>query len=363
MTDAFAVSTPALREFAARLDELAEGCASNGVAYSYAHEYISLNVIDTAFLFAKAIWETDDVREAIIGGLIETNRVLRACSQELRTSADQYDIIDDAADARLDALYPTDLYGGVTPVPRWSESVYTWPTPPADALTPPTWVPQRNLVEEILDADWFSPTGLVNDLIDWIFDYDPIGEVSKAFSGNWQALYECGDAVAKMGEFHTCVGSHVGAGTSILRDYWSGLAGDAAATYFTNLGTQMQANANSLAPVVDAYEQVAMGMESASSIVSGLMARAMDWMIASATLYTAAGILAETIVGGIVGFLLGTGALGYGIWLASEAYKAIQDTWEVVDVLVMVTSALSTVGMGSGATLGLPAGYDNRIVP
>ena len=143
----------------------------------------------------------------------------------------------------------------------------------------------------------------------------------------------------------------------------AGLAGDAAATYFTNLATQMQANADSLDPIVGAYERVAMGMESASSIVSGLMARAMDWMIASATLYTAAGILAETIVGGIVGFLLGTGALGYRIWLASEAYKAIQDTWEVVDVLVMVTSALSTVGMGSGATLGPPAGYDNWIVP
>lgn len=361
MAETFAVVTTGLRDGGATLDGLASYSSSGGPAYAYADQHLFLTFVDTAPLYALAIFETNKARTAIQEMLTHQAAALSASAAELRATADAYDATDDAIDARLDGLHPAGPSSGRIANP-WSQSVYTAPTPVADELTEPAWVPSRNLVSEILTTDWLSPTTVVNEIIDWVFTFDVLAEVSKAFAGNWQSLYRCRDAVRSLAEAQALLASHIDMMASRLRDDWSGMASTAAARYFANLASTARANGTALDPLAGEFEVVAVGMESTSAVVADLLAAVMDWMIASAVMYALAVLLSETIVGGVIGFLAGTGSLGYAMWLARQAYDVIQDASVFIDGFSGVVAMLATIGMGD-LTFALPAAYDNPSVP
>lgn len=361
VAESFEVNTGGLRAGAEALDGLAVYSASGGPACTYADRHLSLTFIDTMFLYALAVSATNKARTAIQEMVALQSAALTASANVLRATADTYDATDDAADARMDRLHPDGPPSGSIANP-WGSSVYVVPAPVADVLTEPAWVPSRDLVSEIVTTDWLSPTTVVNEIIDWVFDFDVLAEVSKAFSGNWQALYLCKDALGQLAAAQALVAAHIDMTSSRLRDDWSGIASMAAARYFANLAATARANGTALLPVAGEFEVVAVGMESASAVVADLLASVMDWMIAAAVMYALAAVLAETVVGGVIGFLAGTGSLGYALWLARQVGETIQGASRILDGLSGAVGMLATIGMGDLA-FTLPAAYENPSLP
>lgn len=357
----FEVSTGVLRAFADQLDELSAGSASSGQAPTYVRDHLTLTVAATAPLYAAVVGHTDDLRAALTSLFATQTTALNASATELRLTADGYDATDDAVDALMDATLPDVCYAA-PPVVPWSRGVYVLPPPVLDSLTSPTYVPERDLVGSILTTDWFSPTSLVMELIEVIFKYHPVDEVVKAFSGNWAALYESSSALTALADYEAQVASHVSTGASICMDGWSGEAAAAAGAYFSSLSGTCVANADAVRALAPAYEQVAQGMESLASVLSGLYMQIMDLTVAAAILYALGAVTAETVVGGIVGVLGGSASLLYAVWLAEEAWQVIQDAWSLIDVIGALVAVGTSFGMGDLA-LTLPAAYDNRLVP
>src|SRR5699024_4528478 len=62
---------------------------------------------------------------------------------------------------------------------------------PADVLTAPSDEPVIPELAELVISGMgtiLSPSGWIRTVVDWVFDWDPLAEVSKTFSGDWNAV-------------------------------------------------------------------------------------------------------------------------------------------------------------------------------
>ncbi|NTW41948.1 MAG: hypothetical protein HGA44_19065 [Cellulomonadaceae bacterium] len=351
------VDTSSLRTMATQLDDLSG--SSSGVANAYVEENVTFPWTEAGALFQEAARATGQLRESLQAMLAAQSTSLASSGDELTKTAHAYDTTDLAVSASLDSTYPG---GPASPamVP-WSLAVYVSPAEVDGALDDPGTSSGHDYVKDILTTDWFSPTSVIDQIISWVFDYDPLAEVSRVFAGDWDRATVCSLALDHTAAFEERVAAHVGAGFSHCLDSWSGEAANAASVYFDSLARQVRQNADAIRDAAPLYEQISQAIASWADVLKGLYAQALDMIWVAAASYTLAGIFSETIVGGIAGFLAGSAAVGRAVWLAHSAWSVLQDAVAALELLIGLVGAASTFSLGA-LSLPVPAGYDNSLV-
>lgn len=356
---AFSIDPAALNTHATTLRDLA---GTTSTADTYLQSHLSLEFVDTSFLFARAGQAARDVRDTLTGLTASLNAALTASADELDATAARSVELDDAVEADLDAAYPDGPDASAPTVPPTGSAVYVTPSPPGDALVAPGGEPEMDLVSEILTTDWLSPSSVVAQILDWIFDWNYLDEITKNFSGDWGKMFTVSSAVTHTGGYVKSQGDNVSYAMSVGANSWTGEAATAANVFFTEMARILRASGDEISGMGPEFETVARGMQDAADSISGLFAQIMDAAIAAAVFYIAGTALVETVVGTVIGYLAGTGTLVYMAWLAEQAWEVIQAALLIFDILGAAVGSLQQF-MIANPDLPTPTAYDNPDVP
>lgn len=341
-------------------DALEKDAGSISTATSYTTEHVHLTILDTAFVYAKACDAANDTETAINDYLGALDTALTASATELDGTATRSRDLDDDIEAQLDASYPGDPTAGA---PTTSTDVAGGgaPTEASAELTPPATEAPSDLVSEILTTDWLSPSGVLAQVLDWIFDWNYIDEITEKFSGDWNRLYEVSDALKRIGAYVSAQGDNVEYEMSVTAGSWSGEAATAANVFFTDMVQNLRDAGTEIADLGPEFETVSIGMADTANLLAGLLSQVLDAALIAAACIAGGTVSIETVIGGIIGYLCGAGEIGYAVWLAKDAYDTVQSVLTFFDAIGAAVGALSSF-LAGGADLPLPTGYDNAQV-
>jgi hypothetical protein len=114
------------------------------------------------------------------------------------------------------------------------------PTCAAQLKPPQATEPLPTLAQEMLAfQDKLSIAWALNWLIDHVCGVNPFEEMSKAFSGDFEAFSKAGDAAGNLGHYFAAYGRDVRFTQTAVTPFWTGDAADAAATYFKGLADDL----------------------------------------------------------------------------------------------------------------------------
>ena len=352
----FSISPHALDVHGSNLINLAELLPD---ADGYATTHVSLTLIDTSFLYARVIGYADAARDAVIAMHADLGEALTLSGNELKAIAARSRELDDAIEAELDSAYPDQL---ITCLDETTDAIgngpYQAPVSPRNSLSTPVDQAPFDLVTMILKTEWFSPSYWISELIGYVFSWNPVTEVTQVFSGDWAALYTADSALTKLGDFHAKQGENITFAMALSANTWEGEAAEAANIFFTNMARLSDLTAEELRTLGPEFKIVAMSMESAAGVVSGLINQVLDLLIVAAVIYAAGAATSATGVGAIVGALGGSAALVRAVMLAEEAWSAISKVVLVIDSLGAVIGVFESFAV-NGATFPKPVPYDN----
>lgn len=355
---AFSIDPGALDTHANRLATLSTAV---GQADSYATTHMSLTIVDSSFLFARILGYSDAARDSLLTMQADLADALTLSGGELAATAQRSRDLDDSLEAELDAAYPYPVDKDASLSPSSDEMCLVPPSEPDAKLTTPVSEAPSDLVSHVLTTDWFSPTGITMELIELIFQWNPVEEISKVFSGDWSALYTVESALANLGEFHRSQGDNITYAMSMTAGSWDGEAADAANSFFTSMGTLARSAGDEVAQVGPEFGIVARGMESTGNLVAGLLSSILDYMAVAAIAYAVGVATAATGVGAVVGALGGSAAVVRAVFLAEEAWGALQDAISLVDGLGSVIGVFESFAVEEVAYTK-PVPYDNPTV-
>ncbi|QGH69107.1 hypothetical protein [Pseudactinotalea sp. HY158] len=207
-----------------------------------------------------------------------------------------------------------------------------------------------------------SPTAWVRFIMDKVFDWDPLTEVLKHFSGDWNAVAQSGRAYEHLAEFADAVGAEVGSETRKVLADWEGNAADASSAYMT--GTLVPALgdlAASVRKVGTDYKAVSVGMHRTAMLCNDGINTAIDFIIVAAA--SAAAGAATSWTG--IGALLGGGGAAAAIVKALTGVKAASNAFGAAQALIDGAAGIIPGYLGAihgFQEVDLPGGYDHAQV-
>jgi hypothetical protein len=356
---AFAISPAALDTHAATLTKLSESVAK---ADTYAADHLTIGLVDTSFLFATVIGDCETILKSVQLLQKDLASALSESAVELTGTAQRSRDLDDELEAQLDGAYPGTVSPDAPQTNPSNRSVYMVPNAPEGTLAVPEKNGKADLVGDILGTDWLSPSAMLMEVIKWATEgWDPVSEVSKFFSGDWNTLYTFESALANLGRYHRSQGDNIGYAMSVTASSWEGEASDAANVFFTNMTAVARASGDDLVRIAPEFSIVARGMETAAENVGGLLTTAMDAMLVAAVLYAAGIATSATGVGAIVGAAGGSAALVTAIVALDKAWDAISGVMSIIEVLSMTIETFSTYDPSQGGYIK-PVPYNNPTV-
>jgi hypothetical protein len=233
-------------------------------------------------------------------------------------------------------------------------------TDPASVLTAPSDAdPLPDAVQMLFAAgDLFSPTAWVRWVLDQVCDFDPIGDVAKWFSGDWNRLMQSSRALTSLGEYHALLGEELDVARRSVSADWDGSAAEAADTYFRTLVAALDEQRSALDNISGQYQAVAVGMSQAAEVVSGLLSSMVDWVLIAAASAAAAAASSWTIVGGIAGGSATAAAILKAAGIAKQIVAAHALAVTIANGAIASTAGyLGAIHGFSGAAL--PSAYDH----
>ncbi|MEU5843703.1 hypothetical protein [Rhodococcus sp. NPDC047139] len=218
---------------------------------------------------------------------------------------------------------------------------------PIECLSEPTASdPVPDLLERTLGLYYVSPSFWVAELCKYVLDLDPWAWAAEHYSGDWAAVLQASDGVAKLADFHrvyaTATGDVRGAVAS-----WAGPAGDAAGRHLDTLADALREQSWSVHEIGKQLERVALGMyevgqaftEILSAITDAAIIAAIKWAATTVASATGVGLAGSVIVGGT-----SVAELKKIVELWSEAMTIHTTTWTAVQgVMGLLTGHLSTI--------------------
>lgn len=236
---------------------------------------------------------------------------------------------------------------------------------PADSLTTPSdaeIIP--DLAELVISGmgTILSPSGWIRTVVDWVFDWDPLSEVTKTFAGDWNAVAQASRAYENIAEFAAEVGTEVEVATRRAQADWEGQAADAAAQYMNDsLAPALSELASSLNGVGGDYRAVAVGMHRTSELAISAFTAVTDWIIYTAAIAAAAAASSWTGVGAVIGGGATAAAVAKTLTAVSQASNALSGGQAVIDTFAGVVPGYLGAIHGF-SDVDLPAGYDHGLV-
>jgi hypothetical protein len=164
--------------------------------------------------------------------------------------------------------------------------------------------------------NYVSPSAWVNDVIEKVSGVDIFGYASDAFTGEWAALYQFGDALRSLGQFMQQAGIEVQAGMNRLDVSWEGNAADAAFAHFSTLATRISGQQIALTEAAKGYHEAAKGAWQLSNQLGNLLQAIADKAIIVGIAAAAGTATAETGIGALAGY-------GVAGWQAIELLEKI----------------------------------------
>lgn len=338
---------------------LTDDSGSTATATTYASDHITLEYLDTSFVYSKALFAANETVEALNSYFGALNTALTASATELQGTATRSLELDDAIEADLDRNYPGG--GGSGATTSADDASSGSPHNAVDELSPPATETPEDLVSTILTTDWLSPSSVLAQVLDWIFDWNYLDVISKNFSGDWNKLYEVSDSLRKLGAYTGTQGDNVAYEMAVTAGSWTGEAATAANAFFTDLAELLREAGTKIAELGPEFEMVARGMISTAALLSGIFSKILDAALVAAVCIAAGTVTIETVVGGILGYLCGGIEIGYALWLAKSAYDTVQSVLTFFDALNASVGVLSSL-LAGGTDIPLPVGYDNAQV-
>ncbi len=357
---AFAISPAELNVHASSMRICAD---STSTAKTYTSDHISLEFYEAGIIFQQARAKTHELRDAIRTYLDELGQADNASATELDAIATRSLELDDAAEAELDAAYPDS--GAAVPLPADSAPGSVCVHPPETALiAPPTSAP-TDLATEILTTNWLSPSTVLDQaigLICGLFGLEsPFTKVGKSFSGDWDHLYACGEAVKSIGSYLELQADARRSAMATSAQTWQGEAATAATTFFARQGELLDEAAGLLKETQPEFDAVVRGMRSSANAATGLMATVIDASLIAWGCYAVGGATAATGIGAIIGGICGTGAVGVAVYALYELFTLCQNLLGILDALTAVIGLAMSFVVGAGQ-LPQIAAYDNAQV-
>lgn len=184
--------------------------------------------------------------------------------------------------------------------------VFTEPRDPAVHLTSPAARSETIWGQPFSNPgsvfDWFSPTHIINEFIKQAAGYDVVGDAAKVFGGDWEAIWQAAGAIANLADAIQDIGINVAGGNLDLDPQWDGNAADTAYVYFTDLGSALSAQKESLSALSDSYLKAAEGAYRIAESFSGVLKDIGDAAIMGVIAASAGTATIETGVGAVAGY-------------------------------------------------------------
>lgn len=311
---------------------------------------------DAGLIFFLVYTQTDELREAIGMALDKTSDALEGSATELHATANRYNELDEQARVEFDAAYP-----GVGTGASY-ELAPGRPKSPLMTLTEPTKIFPSDWVSKIITNDWLSPSDTVATLIDLVFDWNPIDEITKVFAGDWDDMERIASACQILGDYFGSLTSAAKTEAGNCMQAWSGEAADAAASWFKKFdqfGDDIEGKFDELK---GHYVDVALTMRSYGNLLSGLLAQIMDALLYAALLAAAAVVTVETVIGTIILGALAVLEATKVAGLIKYAYSVIQDAGNYIDMFVGTVALTSSMISAHSLEVTIPSSYDNEQV-
>jgi hypothetical protein len=202
------------------------------------------------------------------------------------------------------------------------------PAEPDDSVT-------NGFVNPVDIFNYLSPSAWVNDIIAKTTGIDIFGYATDAFTGEWDALYKFGDALANLAPCLQQIGIDIQRGMLALDQTWDGNAADSAYMYFSNLAAAVSGQQAAFVQAAEGYHRAAKGAWQLSNQLGNILQAVADKAIllgVSAAIGTAT---AETGIGAVV---------GYGM----AAYQAV----ELLNLVNEASTIINTAGSVIMAAMG-----------
>ena len=368
---ALSVETGELRSFARNIDLAADttgfganACAAESAA-DIVRDYLKLDSGQTGPIYVDVVRKTEGMQSDVLGVLEALGKALSGSATELHRTADSYDADDDAGAIELDAAY-TDGHEGEASTSRWSQAAYMGvPSSVLDVSGPSVPTEQREFVDyvaEILTTDWLSPSDAVNQLISFFFSYDPVEEVSKRFSGDWNSLYLAASAMDNIGGYFAAISAYVPTASSQGINHWTGNAADAALRYFTTLGRSAAVWDDNLTSPADTFRMIAESMKVWAASIGDGLTTVMDAFLAAIIAAAGGTALLETVIGAVIGYLIALGALGTVIYWTYKIWELLDEVTNAIVNLGAILASFTQLALPDGVNFAAPYAYDNELV-
>ena len=183
--------------------------------------------------------------------------------------------------------------------------------------------------------NYLSPSAWVNEVIEKTTGVDIFGWATDFFTGEWDALWKFGDAMANLAQCLQQIGVDIQSGVLEVDKTWDGNAGDAAFNYFTTLASATSGQQTGLYAAAQGYHDAARGAWQLSHQLGNVLQAIVDEAILMGIAAAAGTATVETGVGAVV---------GYGI----AAYQAVQ----IVKLVNKASQIINTAGAAILAAFG-----------
>ena len=225
----------------------------------------------------------------------------------------------------------------------------------ATLLAPPSDAdPLPDVVQMIFSAgDLISPTAWVRWVLDQVCDFDPVHDVARWVSGDWNRVMQASRALAALGDYHATMAEDIDRARRSLMADWDGSAAEAADAYFVSLVGSLGEQESALNSVAAQFQAVAVGMSQTAEVIAGLVNALFDWVIIAAVSAAAAAASSWTIVGGVAS----------GAATAASIARAAHLATQIVEAHALATSMASGVVGAVAGYLGALRGFHGASFP
>lgn len=199
-----------------------------------------------------------------------------------------------------------------------------------------------------------SPTAIVRTLMDQVFDFDPVTEVFKHASGDWNGVAQMSRAYNNLADYVDECAASLDSAVGVAMEEWSGLAAAAAETYaLEQLKPALSKLAGELRSIAGQCQSVSVGMHQTAELLNDGFNLVCDSLLLLAIEAAATAATSWTVVGGIVG----------GVAMAATIAKIAADVRRIGTYFSYAQGLLDgTSGLVPGF-LGALEGFGNVPIP
>jgi uncharacterized protein YukE len=309
----------------------------NGNSLSQASSHLSLQMRLTS---ADGVWikTVVDAHEALMARMSESlgrgRDALETSAGEITRTADYYRSTDQTVAANLDATYPGSPRPYVGP-PGETGTQAPGGNPHGanqDVEDPLQYLVCPATPAEFSEGPWkivntasdlISPTWWINQVINFLWGFNPLEYVGRYMIGDWEGFARCALVWEQLSKTIGATGRNIHNGLTWVSDGWHGHAADAAVAYFDYTDQALASHRDAFHEYHNVYYDVASDVWLCAKTLADSLKAIGDLLISIGLKFLSAKALSPT----------GVGAQALYALAAYDCWRAMQIWTKVLDVI------------------------------